>query len=389
MKIKLGLPGVMLVIILIALVVGEVAPESILRLCFTTSLLIKSCLLFILPLIIFLLLFSGMFNIVKQKGGIKVILLLIPIICISNFFTTWIAYVSGSLFISGKFAVLHHEHVDGLTPFMDFKFPVLIENQIALFSGMFIGIACSLFLAKQTQTLAQKANTFVIFILRKIIVPIMPIFIFGFLVKFQHDKVMGVMIKEYGYLFLVMVCVQIAYVVFLFGLGKNFNLRKWHKAIKNASPGIATGFSTMSSASSLPLIFDGAEKNTSSKGLSRLVVSTTVNIHLIGDCVAIPITAFALLQNFGMPFPDISTFLTFSLFFVLAKFAVAAVPAGGILVMLPILEQHLGFSNSMLSMITAIYIVFDPIITAVNVAGNSAFAIVFDKFNNKLFGIGN
>lgn len=386
MKLKLGLPGVILFVIFLALIAGEFLPENLLQFFFTVSLFIKACLLFILPFIIFGLLFSGMSNIVKQKGGVKIVLLLVPIVCLSNFITTWISYASGSFLVSGEFAVLQKESALGLMPLRDFNFPALISNQSALFTGMLVGIISSLLFEQRTKGLAKRANDSVIFVLRKIIVPIMPIFIFGFLAKFQFDKVMGSMIREYGYLFLITICVQITYVVFLFGLGNSFSLKPWYNSIKNALPSIATGFSTMSSASSLPLIFDAAEKNTKSKGLSRLVVSTTVNIHLIGDCIAIPMTAFALLQNFGMPFPDISIFLTFSLYFVIAKFAVAAVPAGGILVMLPILEQHLGFNDGMLSMITAIYIVFDPIITSVNVSGNNAFAIVFDKLNSKIFG---
>jgi Na+/H+-dicarboxylate symporter len=41
----------------------------------------------------------------------------------------------------------------------------------------------------------------------------------------------------------------------------------------------------------------------------------------------------------------------------------------------------------MLGLITALYVLFDPIITACNIAGNGAMAIIFDKmtkaFNGK------
>jgi Na+/H+-dicarboxylate symporter len=71
--------------------------------------------------------------------------------------------------------------------------------------------------------------------------------------------------------------------------------------------------------------------------------------------------------------------LTFALYFVLAKFSVAAIPGGGILVMLPILESQLGFTAEMGSMITALYILFDPVITCANVLGNGGFAMVVDR----------
>ena len=47
--------------------------------------------------------------------------------------------------------------------------------------------------------------------------------------------------------------------------------------------------------------------------------------------------------------------------------------------MLPVLEQHLSFSPMMLSLITTLYIIFDPLITSANVLGNGAFAMFFSK----------
>lgn len=47
--------------------------------------------------------------------------------------------------------------------------------------------------------------------------------------------------------------------------------------------------------------------------------------------------------------------------------------------MIPILEKYLGFTPEMLSLITALYILFDPIITSANVLGNGAFAQLFEK----------
>src|SRR5262249_43977507 len=114
-----------------------------------------------------------------------------------------------------------------------------------------------------------------------------------------------------------------------------------------------------------------------------LVIPSTVNIHLIGDCLAIPIFAFAILKNFGMAEPSFLAYISFAFYFVMAKFSVAAVPGGGILVMLPILESHLGFNGEMISLITALYILFDPVITSANVLGNGGFCLVINKIYNK------
>jgi Na+/H+-dicarboxylate symporter len=132
----------------------------------------------------------------------------------------------------------------------------------------------------------------------------------------------------------------------------------------------------------MPLTIIGTEKNSKNPALSRLAIPVTVNTHLIGDCFAIPIFAFAVMKNFAMPEPAFFSYVIFAFYFVLAKFSVAAIPGGGIIVMLPILESQLGFNTEMSSLITALYILFDPVITCANVCGNGAFAMALNKIQS-------
>lgn len=148
-------------------------------------------------------------------------------------------------------------------------------------------------------------------------------------------------------------------------------------------PVFVTAFSTVSSALTMPVTIMATEKNVKNKELAGSVISATVNIHLIGDCVAIPILAYAILKTFNLAEPSLSSYLVFSCFFVLAKFSVAAVPAGGIIIMAPILEKYLNFSSEMSSLIIAIYVIFDPFVTGFNVLGNGALAKLIDELNLK------
>ncbi|MBM3208450.1 MAG: dicarboxylate/amino acid:cation symporter [Chlamydiae bacterium] len=129
----------------------------------------------------------------------------------------------------------------------------------------------------------------------------------------------------------------------------------------------------------MPLTLIAAEKNAENPDIAKSCIPATVNIHLIGDCLAIPIFAFAVLKNFNLPEPSLMQYSIFAMYFVLAKFSVAAIPGGGIIVMLPILESQLGFSAEMLSLISALYILFDPVITTANILGNGAFSLIIDK----------
>ena len=217
----------------------------------------------------------------------------------------------------------------------------------------------------------------------KAITFLIPIFVTGFVVKLQFDGVIMQIIKDYTFIFTIVCASQFIYIVFLFFVLSKFKFDKSIQSIRNILPAALSGFSTMSSAVSMPLTIIGTEKNAKNKDLVHTVVPATVNIHLIGDCIAIPCFAFAILKNFNIDQPDVMTYFMFTIYFVIAKFSVAAIPGGGIIVMLPILEQYLGFNSNMLSLITALYILFDPIITSANILGNGAFAKIIDIIVSK------
>ncbi len=129
------------------------------------------------------------------------------------------------------------------------------------------------------------------------------------------------------------------------------------------------------------LLLKEAKKNAKQPDIASSVVPITASFHLVGDCFFIIILSMIIASGYSLFTIDYVTFLPY---FLLFKFAIVAVPAGGIMVMLPILEKYLKFSPEMLSLITALYIVFDPIITSANVMGNGAFTMMFAKLYDKL-----
>ena len=89
--------------------------------------------------------------------------------------------------------------------------------------------------------------------------------------------------------------------------------------------------------------------------------------------------ALIIISGFGAHIPTFFEFAIFGLFFVLNKFAGAGIPGGTIMVSLPILQKTLGFTPEMIGLITAIYIIFDPVATTGNVTANGLFVIFIQK----------
>ena len=158
----------------------------------------------------------------------------------------------------------------------------------------------------------------------------------------------------------------------------------WGAIGKNLiAPGI-TAFSTMSSAAALPLSIKAASKNIEDSNMANIVIPSTVNIHMIGDAICIPLIAMLILTAFGMPAPSLSQYITFAGLFTITKFSGAGVPGGSIFVMIPVLESALGFSGEMTALITIFYMLMDPITTTGNVIGNNLFVIHFDALQRTI-----
>ena len=91
---------------------------------------------------------------------------------------------------------------------------------------------------------------------------------------------MASLFRNYAFVFIAIILIQLFYVAFLYGVSSIFNIRKWWQYINNMLPAGITGFTTMSSAAALPISLLATEKNTGSKQMPRLVIPVTVNIHL-------------------------------------------------------------------------------------------------------------
>lgn len=374
------MPYILFGLILLTLVIYPYLPIPAMQFFYALSLSIKSVIIFLLPFIIFCLLFKTMVEL--SRRATTIILLILLCVCVSNAITTFFSHYVGSMVYQFDFSLIMPTSTKPLIPTWTFNLPTVLANDKSMFAGLILGIV----MAKVNTKVALKLSLYLNNIVQRIltcVVYLLPIFVIGFILKLQYDGVLKTIIYDYNLIFLIVACTQVAYVSTVFLILNNFKIKSWWNNIKNMLPAAIGGFSTMSSAAVMPLTIAGCERNLKNKYLAHTVIPTTANIHLMGDCIAIPIFAYAVMKSYGVAEPSFFNYLVFVFYFVLAKFSVAAIPGGGILVMLPILHSYLGFNTDMLSLITALYILFDPIITSMNVMGNGAFAKLIDKILNR------
>ncbi len=397
---ELKLPLILVAEIILCLAFGDLIPTALKTAFYSISILLKEVLVTLLPFIIFAILFNSLGSL--KKGAFAFAALAFSLVIISNFVSTsfggflgshLLDHLSITEYVSNTAepliplwnTFLAPETVHNLTNFWLIIALKSVSNDMALFSGIGCGLLLAMTGNKKVKSLSDTLKDYGMDFFRKIFIPLIPLFILGYIANMQHSGVLSSIFQNYLLVVVAIVAFAYAYIVFLYGIVNNFNPPKWRACMRNIFPAMLTGFSTMSSASAMPLLINGVVKNTKHDA-SKGIVPISINIHLVGDCFAISILALAIMVSFGHPLPTLHEFFIFTVFFVLAKFAVAAVPGGGILVMIPILEKYLGFNPEMLSLITALYILFDPIVTSANVFGNGAFAQLFEKIYHKATG---
>jgi Na+/H+-dicarboxylate symporter len=378
-----NLPFLVLLLFIGALLFGDSIGYAVKSQLYAFSLCMKDLIVFVLPLIIFSLVMSGIMNL--KNESFRVIIALLALVCLSNFAGFWVSYIfTAPVLDSGIITISKLSQVESLLPAWHFQIEKLVSNDVSLLSGFAVGILGNATKSETLEAVSHRLLAVTNFILKKVIFSALPLFIFGFIIKMQHDGYLTLIVKEYSRLLLVVVLLTYGYMLlimyFVSGMSASLTLTRF----KNLLPGILVGFFSMSSAAAIPTTIECCKKNLQNKEMANFVIPTTANMHLLGDCFALPIIALALMTSFGYGLPSVGKYLVFTLYGVMAKFAAAGIPGGSAIIFAPLFESVFGFSGEMLSAVTAIYMIFDPFSTSANVFGHGLFASVFERVNLSL-----
>lgn len=150
---------------------------------------------------------------------------------------------------------------------------------------------------------------------------------------------------------------------------------KYSRFIKAILPAQILGFSTSSSAATLPVTMDCAEKNLGiSEEVSSFVLPLGATINMDGTSIHQAVSAVFIAQAFGIDL-SLGQQLTILMTAVLASIGAAAVPGAGIIMLIIVLES-VGLDPAGLALILAVDRPLDMLRTAVNITGDSAVAAI-------------
>lgn len=379
MKFLRLLPVQLVLCIGLALLVGNHLSTTAVQAFYTLSCSVKDILMFVLPVVIFSYI-TAAFLALEQRAPM-LLLGVLGLTSVSTGTAVLASYGVSLAFLEPLVpaAVITTLPEAVITPLFQIPLPVLLSPDKALLIGITFGLLFTFVRVQTITTGILRLRTIVNHILRRFLTSLLPLYVFGFILKLQHEGSLSLLVQSYAHVFGLTLVFLLGYLTLLYWIGSGFSFAKTAQSIQNMLPAWITGFCTMSSAVTLPVTLQGTEKNLKNPAFGQLVIPTTVNIHMLGDALGLPMMGLAILLVNGVPITGFENYLIFTIYFCLAKFSAAAIPAGGVIVLLPVLQAHLGLTPEMLGLITTLYVLQDSIFTSANVMGNGAFAMIAER----------
>jgi Na+/H+-dicarboxylate symporter len=246
-----------------------------------------------------------------------------------------------------------------------------------------IGAFCKNSLLKH---IIQRGKEIAQWTLTKVFSRLIPFFILGFVARMYQTKMLNHVFIHYSVFLIWLVVFLSVYITVLFIVGSGLSLTNFLKSVKNLLPAGGIAFTSSCSLSTMPWTIEGTAKNLKNPDFASAVIPATTNIQQVGDCIANTFLCFLIYHHFYGHSPDLMTWLNFSIIFILARFATAAILGGSIFIMLPVYEKYLSFNAEMIAIILAFNVILDPIITCCNVVGNGAMCRIYERVWISLFG---
>ena len=366
--------------IILGIIFGSFLNAQFVGVFVTINALFSQFLNFIIPLIIVGLIIPSIGNLGNQAGKMVAITALIAYG--STLFAGFLSFGTSMTFFPGLLqnqTLNQVAEAEAIKPFFEIAIPPFMDVMSALIFAFIVGIG----LAKIQNSVLLKASLefeqIVNMIIEKVIIPFLPIFIFGIFLNMTHSGQAFVILNVFAKIIIVIFILHIAVLLIQFIIAGLIAGKNPFKSLKLMLPAYFTALGTQSSAATIPVTLQQVQKIGVSDAIAKLVVPLCATIHLSGSTLKIVACCIALMMIQGIPI-DIISFSGFILMLGVAMVAAPGVPGGAIMAAIGIIGTMLGFDAQNQALMIALYIAMDSFGTAGNVTGDGAIAIVMDKF---------
>ena len=378
-----NLPFRLLLGIIIGVILGQVFPESVMKVVVTLQYIMGQLITFCVPLIIIGFIAPSITKLGKNASRLLGVAIVIA----------YVSSVCAALMSSGVgYALIPHLSIDtevaGLRTLpgvvFELNIPQIMSVMSALVLSVLVGLAATWTNSKLTCDFLGEFQNIVLDIVGRIIIPMLPFYIAATFCNLSYEGMITHQLPAFIQIILIVMAGHYIWLAVLYLLAGAYSGKNPWEVLRHYGPAYLTAVGTMSSAATLAVALDCARK---SKVLRKDMVSFGIplfaNIHLCGSVLTEVFFCMTISRILYGHLPSIGTMLLFCA--LLGIFAIGApgVPGGTVMASLGLITGVLMFDDAGTALMLAIFALQDSFGTACNVTGDGALTLMLTGYAEK------
>lgn len=383
-KIKIGLLAKIVIAIVLGIVCGLFFPEWLQRIFATFNGLFSNFLGFFVPLLILGLIVPGIANVGKSAGKLLGITLALAytFTLFSGFFTWGVCETFYPEMLKNATLSTVENSGGNFEPYFTVEMPPIMGVMSALIAAFVIGIGLTAVGGDSLKKVFKDFYEIIIMTITRVVIPLLPLYIFGIFMSMSASDQITCVLEVFLKLIVVIFAMTAVLLLVQFGIAGIVARKNPLKMLKNMLTAYFTALGTQSSAATIPVTLKQTIKNGVDESIAGFVIPLCATIHLSGSAMKITACALAISMITGLEIP-METMVGFIFMLGITMVAAPGVPGGAIMAAIGVLQSILGFDDTAVALMIALYIAMDSFGTATNVTGDGAIAVIIDKIKHK------
>ena len=276
---------------------------------------------------------------------------------------------------------------DGVTlpdPFFELDIDPPLAVISALILAFILGIGSTWEKSQTLRKLLLEFRDIVLWAIQKIVMPIIPFFIFFTFLKLSAEGPIFSNIPVFAGMFVLLIIMQWVWLGIEYTTAGIVSRTSPLPMLKAMIPAYLTGMGTMSSAVTMPVALRQAKTvKTVDQGVTDFTIPLFNTVHQACAGIGIAIAAMTGSVITTGELPHVATIIVFILLLAVIEVGAVGIPGGSILASLGVLQSILGFGDPEIGLMLTLFAIQDSFAAAGNVTGDGALTMIVNKFFGK------
>lgn len=264
--------------------------------------------------------------------------------------------------------------------YVSIQLPPIMGVLSALVLSFILGLGITALKTRAMLNLFEDFQVIVEKMLSYVIIPLLPVHIAGVFANMTLAGQVAKILTVFVWVFAMIFILHWVTLTLQYSVAGAVSRRNPFKMLKTMMPAYLTAIGTQSSAATIPVTLRSAKKAGVSPRVADFAIPLCATIHLSGSMITITSCAVAVLFMTGKN-PDFGSLIPMILVLGVMMVAAPGVPGGGVMTAIGLLQSMLGFDESMIALMIALYLAQDSLGTATNVTGDATIATLTEHIS--------